>query len=239
MKSLQQKINEALILELSSDLLLRASRKAQQQGRVALSDKFWKGAEEALRREIMATNYKPGPNAKNCGEAVAATKEFMTNTPEGKKMSKAMPDKKLKTIKFPVLEKTSGDKYKFIKYRDVKIPQGAWYIYKDTYHGKKKIACLSDMIGMIGFAYWDFEDFDASYVIAAFDTLQEAAQYAVNMQYNLYNSEEFIDAALNDDDGSYELGAYWDGACATILDTVLEWADLIGEPTEIEGLPED
>lgn len=227
MKSLSQFINENMILELSSALLTRASQAAREKGRNSQANKFAIAAGKALERELKG--WKPGPDAKNCGKVVAAIKDLSQSNSAVKALVKEDPAKEMSEIKFPVL-KDDGEKYIFQKWRKVKVPKAKFYIYKDEYHRCLHISTISDIIGMIGAAYWDFEDFDASYIVKTFDNLKDAVEYAQKSGEKFYDSEEFMnsvkDGDITDDD------FYWDGPGESIIDYMLEWADVENLPNE-------
>ena len=171
MKNLSQYLNEALIMELSSDLLGRASKAAREKGRNSQANRFAVAAGKALAKELKG--WKPGPNAKNCGKVVNTIKDMSANNSDMKSLIKAEPASEIRTIKFPVLRDITDDKDKsygydyveFVRWKDVKIPRAKFYIYKDEYMGCLHIGTISDLLSLLGAAYFDFEDFDASYII--------------------------------------------------------------------------
>lgn len=226
MKSLAQSINESMILELSSQLLGRAAKTAKEKGRNVQAAKFAVAAGKALERELK--NWKPGPDAKNCGKAVAVLKDLSQSNSDMKTLAKVDPVST--TFNFPVLKK-NGNEYDFEKWRKVTIPKGKFYVYKDEYHGNLHIASLSDIMGMIACAYWDFEDFDASYIVKTFDNLKDAAKYAEKVGTDhFYDSKDFIEQAKNGEIDEDEVT--WYGPGTTILNVMLEFAD-------VNGLPDD
>ena len=102
MKNLSQYLNEAMIMELSSALLGRASKAAKEKGRNAQANRFAVAAGKALEKELKG--WKPGPDAKNCGKVVNTIKDMSANNPAMKALVKAEPASKVSTIKFPVLK---------------------------------------------------------------------------------------------------------------------------------------
>ena len=139
MKNLSQYLNEALIMELSSDLLGRASKAAREKGRNSQANRFAVAAGKALAKELKG--WKPGPNAKNCGKVVNTIKDMSANNSDMKSLVKAEPASEIRTIKFPILKDITDDKDKsygydyveFVGWKDVKIPKAKFYIYKDEY----------------------------------------------------------------------------------------------------------
>ena len=89
MQSLTQYLNEALILELSSDLLGRAAKAAKEKGRNAQANRFAVAAGKALEKELKG--WKPGPDAKNCGKVVATIKDMTSSNSAVKALAKADP----------------------------------------------------------------------------------------------------------------------------------------------------
>ena len=124
MQSLIQYLNEALILELSSELLGRASKAAREKGRNSQANRFAIAAGKALEKELKG--WKPGPDAKNCGKVVATIKDMTSSNSAVKALAKADPASDTHTIKFPVLKQiTSGSDdgaFKFLRWKDVKVP---------------------------------------------------------------------------------------------------------------------
>lgn len=230
MKSLTQYLNEALILELSSELLGRASKAAKEKGRNAQASRFAVAAGKALEKELKG--WKPGPDAKNCGKVVATIKDMTSSNSAVKALAKADPASNTHTIKFPVLNRVGGrtDSYEFKKWKDVKVPKAKFYIYKDEYHKCLHIGTLSDLLGLLGSAYYDFEDFDASYIIKSFDTLKDAVKYARSSGKKFYDSNEFMDDVIEGNIVDSDL--YWDGPGDSIIDILLGWGD-------IDNLPDD
>lgn len=231
MKNLTQYLNEALIMELSSDLLGRAAKAAKEKGRNAQANRFAVAAGKALEKELKG--WKPGPNAKNCGKVVATIKDMTSSNGAVKALAKADPASNTHTIKFPVLSKVGNsrsDSYEFKKWKDVKIPKAKFYIYKDEYHGCLHIGTLSDLLGLIGAAYFDYEDFDASYIIKSFDTLKDAVKYARNSGKKFYDSNEFMNDVI--EGNIVDSDVYWDGPGDSIVDIVLSWVN-------IDNLPDD
>ena len=232
MQSLTQYLNEALILELSSDLLGRAAKAAKEKGRNAQANRFAVAAGKALEKELKG--WKPGPDAKNCGKVVATIKDMTSSNSAVKALAKSDPASSTHTIKFPVLKQiTSGSDdgaYEFVRWKDVKVPKAKFYIYKDEYHKCLHIGTLSDLLGLLGSAYYDFEDFDASYIIKSFDTLKDAVKYARNSGKKFYDSDEFMDDVIEGNIVDSDL--YWDGPGDSIIDILLGWGD-------IDNLPDD
>ena len=230
MQSLTQYLNEALILELSSELLGRASKVAREKGRNAQANRFAVAAGKALEKELKG--WKPGPDAKNCGKVVATIKDMTSSNSAVKALAKADPASNTHTIKFPVLNRVGDrtDSYEFKQWKDVKVPKAKFYIYKDEYHKCLHIGTLSDLLGLLGSAYYDFEDFDASYIIKSFDTLKDAVKYARNSGKKFYDSDEFMNDVIEGNIVDSDL--YWDGPGDSIIDILLGWGD-------IDNLPDD
>lgn len=230
MQSLTQYLNEALILELSSELLGRASKAAKEKGRNAQANRFAVAAGKALEKELKG--WKPGPDAKNCGKVVATIKDMTSSNSAVKALAKADPASNTRTIKFPVLSRVGGrtDSYEFKQWKDVKVPKAKFYIYKDEYHKCLHIGTLSDLLGLLGSAYYDFEDFDASYIIKSFDTLKDAVKYARSSGKKFYDSDEFMNEVIEGNIVDSDL--YWDGPGDSIIDILLGWGD-------IDNLPDD
>lgn len=230
MKNLTQYLNEALILELSSELLGRASKAARDKGRNAQANRFAVAAGKALEKELKG--WKPGPDAKNCGKVVATIKDMTSSNVAVKALAKADPASNTHTIKFPVLSRVGSrtDSYEFKQWKDVKVPKAKFYIYKDEYHKCLHIGTLSDLLGLLGSAYYDFEDFDASYIIKSFDTLKDAVKYARNSGKKFYDSDEFMNEVIEGNIVDSDL--YWDGPGDSIIDILLGWGD-------IDNLPDD
>ena len=230
MKSLTQYLNESLIMELSSELLGRASKAARDKGRNAQANRFAVAAGKALERELKG--WKPGPDAKNCGKVVATIKDMTSSNSAVKALAKADPASNTHTIKFPVLSRVGSrtDSYEFKQWKDVKVPKAKFYIYKDEYHKCLHIGTLSDLLGLLGSAYYDFEDFDASYIIKSFDTLKDAVKYARSSGKKFYDSDEFMNEVIEGNIVDSDL--YWDGPGDSIIDILLGWGD-------IDNLPND
>lgn len=230
MKNLSQYLNEALIMELSSELLGRASKAARDKGRNAQANRFAVAAGKALEKELKG--WKPGPDAKNCGKVVATIKDMTSSNSAVKALAKADPASNTRTIKFPVLSRVGSrtDSYKFKQWKDVKVPKAKFYIYKDEYHKCLHIGTLSDLLGLLGSAYYDFEDFDASYIIKSFDTLKDAVKYAKSSGKKFYDSDEFMNDVIEGNIVDSDL--YWDGPGDSIIDILLGWGD-------IDNLPDD
>ena len=230
MKNLSQYLNEALIMELSSELLGRASKAARDKGRNAQANRFAVAAGKALERELKG--WKPGPDAKNCGKVVATIKDMTSSNSAVKALAKADPASNTHTIKFPVLSRVGSrtDSYEFKQWKDVKVPKAKFYIYKDEYHKCLHIGTLSDLLGLLGSAYYDFEDFDASYIIKSFDTLKDAVKYARSSGKKFYDSDEFMNEVIEGNIVDSDL--YWDGPGDSIIDILLGWGD-------IDNLPDD
>lgn len=232
MKNLSQYLNEAMIMELSSALLSRASKAAKEKGRNSQANRFAVAAGKALAKELKG--WKPGPDAKNCGKVVATVKDMTANNPAMKALAKAEPASKVSTIKFPVLKQiTSGSDdgaFKFVKWKDVKVPKAKFYIYKDEYHQCLHIGTLSDLLGLLGSAYFDYEDFDASYIVKSFDNIKDAVKYARKSGKKFYDSDEFMDNVMNDEYTDDDL--YWDGPGSSIIDIMLDWTDILNLPDD-------
>nr|DAM31422.1 MAG TPA: hypothetical protein [Ackermannviridae sp.] len=232
MKNLSQYLNEALIMELSSELLGRASKAAREKGRNAQANRFAIAAGKALEKELKG--WKPGPDAKNCGKVVATVKDMTANNPAMKALAKAEPASKVSTIKFPVLKQiTSGSDngaFKFVKWKDVKVPKAKFYIYKDEYHHCLHIGTLSDLLGLLGSAYFDYEDFDASYIVKSFDNIKDAVKYARNSGKKFYDSNEFMNDVIEGNIVDSDL--YWDGPGDSIIDIMLGWTDILNLPDD-------
>ena len=224
MKSLNQLLNEELIMELSSDLLSRAAKKAKEKGRGAQANRFAVAAGKALARELKG--WKPGPDAKDCGQVVATVKDMVDNNADMKKLAKLDPASETTVVKFPVLRQMpEGDEYdfEFVKYRNVSVPKSKFYIFKDEYHDGLHIGTLSDLLVQVGAAYFDYEDFDASYIIKTFDNIKDAVKYAMKDGPQKYcDTEHFMEDVMNgtitDDD------CYWDGPGNVIIDMILNYA---------------
>lgn len=246
MKNLTQYLNEELIMELSSELLSRASKKAREKGRNPQANKFAIAAGKALENELKG--WKPGPDAKDCGKVVAAIKDLSETNPAMKALVKADPivpseNAKTVTLKIPQLKnpKTRGsnwtskfdpspDEYDFVGFKDVKIPNAKYYIFKDEYHKALHIGTLSDINGLIATCYMDFEDFDASNIVASFDTIKEAVAYAQNSKKKFCDSSYFMyqveSGTITDED------CYWEGAGESILSIIMRIANVNGLPDE-------
>lgn len=232
MKNLSQYLNEAMIMELSSALLGRASKAAKEKGKNVQANRFAVAAGKALEKELKG--WKPGPDAKNCGKVVATVKDMTANNPDMKALVKAEPASKVSTIKFPVLKQiTSGSDdgaFKFVKWKDVKVPKAKFYIYKDEYHHCLHIGTLSDLLGLLGSAYFDYEDFDASYIVKSFDNIKDAVKYARSSGKKFYDSDEFMDDVMNGEYTDDDL--YWDGPGDSIIDIMLGWTDILNLPDD-------
>ena len=92
------------------------------------------------------------------------------------------------------------------------------------------IGTLSDLLGLLGSAYYDFEDFDASYIIKSFDTLKDAVKYARNSGKKFYDSNGFMNAVIEGDIVDSDL--YWDGPGDSIIDILLGWGDIYNLPDD-------
>ena len=232
MKNLSRYLNEALIMELSSELLGRASKAARDKGRNAQANRFAVAAGKALEKELKG--WKPGPDAKNCGKVVATVKDMTDNNPAMKALVKAEPASKVSTIKFPILKQiTSGSDdgaFKFVKWKDVKVPKAKFYIYKDEYHHCLHIGTLSDLLGLLGSAYFDYEDFDASYIVKSFDNIKDAVKYARSSGKKFYDSDEFMNDVIEGNIVDSDL--YWDGPGDSIIDIMLGWTDILNLPDD-------
>ena len=236
MKNLSQYLNEALIMELSSDLLGRASKAAREKGRNSQANRFAVAAGKALAKELKG--WKPGPNAKNCGKVVNTIKDMSANNSDMKSLVKAEPASEIRTIKFPVLRDITDDKDKsygydyveFVRWKDVKIPKAKFYIYKDEYMGCLHIGTISDLLSLLGAAYFDFEDFDASYIVKSFDHIKDAVKYAMDSGKKFYDSKEFMDDVMNGEYTDDDL--YWDGPGSSIIDIMLGWTDILNLPDD-------
>lgn len=230
MKNLTQYLNEALIMELSSDLLGRAAKAAKEKGRNAQANRFAVAAGKALEKELKG--WKPGPDAKNCGKVVATIKDMTSSNGAVKALAKADSASNTHTIKFPVLSRVGGKKYsyEFKQWKDVKVPKAKFYIYKDEYHKCLHIGTLSDLLCLLGSAYYDFEDFDASYIVKTFDHIKDAVKYARNSGKEFYDSDEFMDDVIEGNIVDSDL--YWDGPGDCIIDILLACGD-------IDNLPDD
>lgn len=232
MKNLSQYLNEAMIMELSSALLGRASKAAKEKGRNAQANRFAVAAGKALEKELKG--WKPGPDAKNCGKVVNTIKDMSVNNPAMKALVKAEPASKVSTIKFPVLKQiTSGSDdgaFEFVRWKDVKVPKAKFYIYKDEYHHCLHIGTLSDLLGLLGSAYFDYEDFDASYIVKSFDNIKDAVKYARKSGEKFYDSDKFMDDVMNGEYTDEDL--YWDGPGSSIIDIMLDWTDILNLPDD-------
>lgn len=232
MKNLSQYLNEAMIMELSSALLGRASKTAKEKGRNVQANRFAVAAGKALEKELKG--WKPGPDAKNCGKVVNTIKDMSANNPAMKALVKAEPASKVSTIKFPVLKQiTSGSDdgaFEFVRWKDVKVPKAKFYIYKDEYHHCLHIGTLSDLLVLLGSAYFDYEDFDASYIVKSFDNIKDAVKYARKSGEKFYDSDEFMDDVMNGEYTDDDL--YWDGPGSSIIDIMLDWTDILNLPDD-------
>ena len=232
MKNLSQYLNEAMIMELSSALLGRASKAAREKGRNSQANRFAVAAGKALAKELKG--WKPSPDAKNCGKVVDTIKDMSTNNPAMKALVKAEPASKVSTIKFPVLKQITSGSYdgafEFVRWKDVKVPKAKFYIYKDEYHHCLHIGTLSDLLGLLGSAYFDYEDFDASYIVKSFDNIKDAVKYAMNSGKKFYDSKEFMDGVMNGEYTDDDL--YWDGPGSSIIDIMLGWTDILNLPDD-------
>ena len=177
-------------MELSSELLGRASKAAREKGRNSQANRFAVAAGKALAKELKG--WKPGPNPKNCGKVVATIKDMSANNSDMKSFVKAAPASEMRTIKFPVVRDISDDRSKasgtydhveFVKWRDVKIPKAKFYIYRDEYMGDFHIGTISDLLSLIGAAYFDYEDFDASYIVKSFDHIEDAVLSLIHIYF--------------------------------------------------------
>ena len=236
MKNLSQYLNEAMIMELSSTLLGRASKAAKEKGRNAQANRFAVAAGKALEKELKG--WKPGPDAKNCGKVVNTIKDMSANNPAMKALVKAEPASKVSTIKFPVLKQITSGSYdgafEFVRWKDVKVPKAKFYIYKDEYHHCLHIGTLSDLLGLLGSAYFDFEDFDASYIVKSFDNIKDAVKYAMDSGKKFYDSKEFMDGVMNGEYTDDDL--YWDGPGSSIIDIMLGWTDILNLPDDWQDI---
>lgn len=230
MKSLTQSINESMIMELSSELLSRAAKSAKEKGRNSQAARFAVAAGKALEKELKG--WKPGPDAKNCGKVVAAIKDLTETNPAMKSLVKADPA--TTTIHMPKLQKYRGNdpryQFTYVGEREVKIPKGEFYVFRDEYHNNYHIGTLADIYCTIASAYWDFEDFDASYIIKAFDNLKDAVKYAREVgEKRFYDSESFMsgveDGSISEDD------CMWASPGISIIDMMLDWADIKDAPS--------
>ena len=230
MKNLSQYLNEALIMELSSELLGRASKAAKEKGRNSQANRFAVAAGKALEKELKG--WKPGPDAKDCGKVVDTIKDMSNNNSAMKSLVKVDPASKTNTIKFPVLSEVGGrtDSYEFKRWKDVKVPKAKFYIFKDEYHDALHIGTLSDLLGLIGSAYFDFEDFDASYVVKSFDSIKDAVKYAIHSGKEFADSDKFMNDVMND--AITDEDCYWEGPGSIIIELMLQWS-------EIKNLPDD
>lgn len=227
-------MNEALIMELSSELLGRASKAAKEKGRNVQANRFAVAAGKALEKELKG--WKPGPDAKNCGKVVATIKDMSANNSDMKSFVKAAPASEMRTIKFPIMRDISDpgdtpwDYAEFVKWKDVKIPKAKFYIYRDEYMGDFHIGTISDLLSLIGAAYFDYEDFDASYIVKSFDHIKDAVKYALDSGKKFYDSDEFMNEVIEGNIVDSDL--YWDGPGDSIIDILLGWGD-------IDNLPDD
>ena len=234
MKNLSQYLNEAMIMELSSELLGRASKAAKEKGKNAQANKFAVAAGKALEKELKG--WKPGPNAKNCGKVVNTIKDMSANNSDMKSLVKAEPASEIRTIKFPVLRDISDDKDKgygydyveFVRWKDVKIPKAKFYTYKDEYMGCLHIGTISDLLSLLGAAYFDFEDFDASYIVKSFDHIKDAVKYAMDSGKKFYDSKEFMDGVMNGDITDED--CYWVGPSPIIMQLMDQWTEVVNQP---------
>ena len=236
MKNLSQYLNEALIMELSSELLGRASKAAREKGRNSQANRFAVAAGKALEKELKG--WKPGPDAKNCGKVVNTIKDMSANNPAMKALVKAEPASKVSTIKFPVLKQITSGSYdgafEFVRWKDVKVPKAKFYIYKDEYHHCLHIGTLSDLLCLLGSDYFDYEDFDASYIVKSFDNIKDAVKYAMNSGKKFYDSKEFMDGVMNGEYTDDDL--YWDGPGSSIIDIMLGWTDILNLPDDWQDI---
>ena len=232
MKNLSQYLNEAMIMELSSALLGRASKAAKEKGRNAQANKFAVAAGKALEKELK--DWKPGPDAKNCGKVVATIKDMTSSNSAVKALAKADPASSTHTIKFPVLKQiisgSDDGAFEFVRWKDVKVPKAKFYIYKDEYHHCLHIGTLSDLLCLLGSAYFDYEDFDASYIVKSFDNIKDAVKYAMDSGKKFYDSKEFMDDVMNGEYTDDDL--YWDGPGSSIIDIMLGWTDILNLPDD-------
>lgn len=234
MKNLSQYLNEALIMELSSELLGRASKAAKEKGRNSQASRFAVAAGKALAKELKG--WKPGPNPKNCGKVVATIKDMSTNNGAMKSFVKAAPASEMRTIKFPVMKDISDDKdnpwdyAEFVKWRDVKIPKAKFYIYKDEYCGDFHIGTISDLLSLIGAAYFDYEDFDASYIVKSFDHIKDAVKYALDSGKKFSDSKKFMDGVMNGDITDED--CYWVGPAPIIMKLMDQWTEVVNHPDD-------
>lgn len=162
------------------------------------------------------------------------------NNPAMKALAKADPASNTHTIKFPIIKQiTSGSDdraFKFVKWKDVKVPKAKFYIYKDEYHNCLHIGILSDLLGLLGSAYFDYEDFDASYIVKSFDNIKDAVKYARSSGKKFYDSDEFMDNVIEGNIVDSDL--YWDGPGDSIIDIMLRWKDILNLPddwTDVEN----
>lgn len=234
MKSLSQFINEKMICELSSELLSRASKAAADKGKTTQAEKFAIAAGKALEKEL--NGYKPVPGDKSKKNVVAAASKFIGSNPDMKKLAKTDSVAKTQTLHFPVCKQLNDDfDYEFVKYKDVKIPEGKFCIFKDTYRGAYHISTINDMFATVGCFYYDFEDFDASYIIKTFDSLEEAAQYALNdKKHDYVDSEEFIESAANGEEDEEYVLDIWETPAQAFIEMMLNFAEVKNAPKEWE-----
>lgn len=237
MKNLSQYLNEAMIMELSSALLSRASKAAKEKGRNSQANRFAVAAGKALAKELKG--WKPGPDAKNCGKVVNTIKDMSTNNSAMKSLVKVEPASEIRTIKFPVMRDISDEKEKaegvydyveFVKWRDVKIPKAKFYIYRDEYRGDFHIGTISDLLSLIGAAYFDYEDFDASYIVKSFDHIKDAVKYAMDSGKKFSDSKEFMDGVMNGDITDED--CYWVGPSPIIMQLMDQWTEVVNHPDD-------
>ena len=86
------------------------------------------------------------------------------------------------------------------------------------------------MLGLLGSAYFDYEDFDASYIVKSFDNIKDAVKYARKSGERFYDSDEFMDAVMNGEYTDDDL--YWDGPGSSIIDIMLGWTDILNLPDD-------
>lgn len=237
MKSLQQYLNENLILELSSDLLTRASKKAREQGRGVQANKFAIAAGKALEKELK--KYKPGPDGNNGNKIVDVIKDMSQSNSAVKALAKADPAGKTTTINFPVLKDINNvDECEFVKWRKITIPKAKFYVYKDEYAKKLHIGTLSDILCQIGSLYFDFEDFDASNIVKGFEHAKDAVEYAYKVGPNKFiDSKDFLERVKEGFWDDSDL--YWEGPGNTIIEYLLNWANVKNLPTDWQSTEEE
>ena len=134
----------------------------------------------------------------------------------------------LPSVVIESLDLKLDDYVEFVRWKDVKIPKAKFYIYKDEYMGCLHIGTISDLLSLLGAAYFDFEDFDASYIVKSFDHIKDAVKYAMDSGKKFYDSKEFMDGVMNGDITDED--CYWVGPSPIIMQLMDQWTEVVNQP---------